>query len=113
MDRARARLILLAAALAACGPARLPAPAYTSHEGEDGVVVPELPPPARVEIVGPRPDPRAVWLDGEWQWREGGWRWKAGRWEVPPAGSAWAPPTTIRTEEGALVHWDGLWRRMK
>lgn len=78
------RLILLAAAAAGCG-AGLRGPVYGPEpESEVAVVVPEAPPPARVEAVPPDPGEPCVWVDGAWAWDEG-WSWTDGGWVVPPA----------------------------
>ena len=76
---------------------------------EPAIAVPYPPPPARVEIVPPGGADKAVWIDGEWQWRSRRWVWLPGRWEVPYPGAYYAPATTVRRADGALVWFAGAW----
>lgn len=98
-------------ALLACGSKRTPEPPFTGQPTSALVEVPYPPPPARVEILPPRPRADAVWIDGEWVWQGGTWAWRTGRWAVVPAGAAWAPWTTVRSEAGILYAAEGRFRR--
>lgn len=107
-------VVALVAGLTACAPTALPTPLLGSHEGDELIVVPFPPPPARVEIIPPRPvDKRAVWLDGEWRFEAHRWRWQAGRWEVPQPNAVYAPATTVRLGDGTLVWFAGTWHIAK
>ena len=93
-----------------CGDA-LPHPPYIPQPSEALAVIPEAPPPARVERVPPRPGVRGVvWIDGEWMWRRGRWAWTLGRWVVPPPGAAYAPWTFSRSADGKMFFAAGTWR---
>lgn len=108
--KAELRCTLLApvlAVLAACG-SSLPLPRTGPHLPDDlSVVVPYPPPPARAEVVPPPGADNLVWFDGEWQWRSRRWVWLAGRWDAMPPGSSYAPATTVRRADGALVWFAG------
>lgn len=71
------------------------------------------PPPARVELVPPRPSAVAVWVDGEWTWRRALWAWMPGRWVEPAAGSTFSPWVFVRGGDGALWYAPGVWRDAK
>lgn len=101
---------IAAAALIACGRARLPAPNYVRQPPLSLVEVPYPPPPARVEYVPDQPDRAAVWLDGEWVWQGRRYAWKPGRWVRPPANASFAPWTTVRNTIGMLYMAEGTWR---
>lgn len=94
----------------ACGLSRLPAPPLVGHPTGALTQVPFPPPPARVEVVPPRPTDRAVWIDGEWIWQARRWAWRRGRWVVPPQGASFAPWTSVRNEAGVLFFAEGAWR---
>ena len=74
------------------------------------VEVPYPPPAAQVEIIPPRPQPGAVWVDGEWSWQGRRWTWETGGWVMPPAGSYFAPWRTKRLDNGKLLFSPGGWR---
>ena len=88
----------------------VPHPPYVGQPTSALVEVPFPPPPARVEVVPPRPTARSVWIDGEWSWHGRKWAWKAGRWVVPTPGTAFAPWTTVRGLDGTLFFAPGAWR---
>ena len=99
-------------ALAALAVLALPAAHAAGYpEHPVTVVVPYPPPPARVEIVPPAPGEREVWVDGQWIWRGSHWVWQAGGWQVPPADSYYAPPVTLRQQDGSLAYFEGGWRK--
>jgi hypothetical protein len=100
----------IAAALFACGAARLPAPPYTRHPTEALQIVDFPPPPARVEFIPGQPPDPAVWIDGEWTWQGGRYAWKPGRWVVPPTGAQFAPWTSQRDRMGLYYIAEGKWR---
>jgi hypothetical protein len=102
--------VSLAAAVLACGAARLPAPPYVGQPTEALQEVAYPPPPARVEVVPPSPKDGAVWLDGEWTWQAERWSWKRGRWVIPPALAAYSPWTSNRDGTGTLYVAEGKWR---
>ena len=116
MRHARGSLGLLALASALAGhacSAEIPVPFTGSHtRNEEPIVIPYPPPPARVEVVPARPKdiPSAVWIDGEWQWKARRWVWAPGQWQAPVAGGYYAPPTTVRFEDGTLEFYAGTWK---
>jgi hypothetical protein len=77
--------------------------------GQDAVV-PQAPPPPRVESPGPPPSPGAIWIAGYWTWSGAQFVWQPGRWETPQPGAAWVPGRWKKTGEGWV--WEpGRWRR--
>lgn len=90
----------------------IPVPRTGPHTGDEPIVVPYPPPPARPEILPPVnvPGEGAVWVDGEWEWRGTRWVWQEGRWEIPP-GSYYARPVTIRLADGRLAWFRGSWHQ--
>jgi hypothetical protein len=100
-------------ALAAACSTRLPHPTYTAHATADLVAVKYPPPPAHVELVPARPQPDAVWIDGEWSWRRQKWSWRAGRWVNAPAGSMFSPWIQVRGGDGTLYVAPGAWHDAK
>jgi hypothetical protein len=89
---------------------RLPTPRYVAQTSDALGEVGYPPPPARVEIVPPRPRPDAVWIDGEWMWQGRRWAWRPGRWVVPPPNAAFSPWTATRDANGTLYYAPGTWR---
>ena len=87
-----------------------PHPPYGAQAPDALVQVERAPPPARVEVLPPKPAPNAVWVDGEWTWRRGRWAWLVGRWVVPPAGAVLAPWAFVRGADGRLWYAPGVWR---
>jgi hypothetical protein len=112
VDFLRALTVLVALSLFGCAKG-LPLPEMGPHVSEAPVVVPYPPPPARVEIVTPRPSVRDVWVDGEWLWRGRRWVWQRGEWTVPPPNSYYAPPVTLRQPDGTLTYFRGGWREKR
>jgi len=77
---------------------------------EDGVVVREVPPPARVEVVPASPGPAYVWIDGTWARHGGAWVWAPGRWiPRPHAAAVWIPGHWV-SRHGGWVWVGGYWR---
>ena len=74
------------------------------------VYVRVAPPPARQEIIPPRPAPKAVWIPGHWKWTGSGYKWVPGHWVLKPAGKAWVPGHWKKTGHG-WVWIPGHWRR--
>jgi hypothetical protein len=64
------------------------------------VYVKPAPPHAKREVVPPRPNGRAVWMNGHWEWAGRHYVWVAGHWELRPKGSAWVPGHWRRTPHG-------------
>jgi len=95
-----------------CGGSVLPLPTIGPHYGEEPVIIPYPPPPARVEVVPPKPpEPkRAVWVDGEWQWKGRRWIWQGGQWQEPIADGYYAPAATLRLADGTLAYFPGTWK---
>jgi hypothetical protein len=90
---------------------KLPHPPYSGQPTSALSEIAFPPPPARVEMVPPRPaESGAVWLDGEWMWRSSRWAWKPGRWIIPPAGATFSPWTSTRGQGGELYYAAGAWR---
>ena len=85
-------------------------PAYAPQSASSLVAVPEQPPPGRVEVVPPRPNTDAVWIDGEWTWLRWRWTWNPGRWVIPPPGAKYSPWVTVRAADGTLYFAPGTWR---
>jgi hypothetical protein len=100
---------IAAAAAGACAQ-RIPRPAFVAQPTSALVEVSEPPPPARVEVLPPKPASTAVWIDGEWMWRRGRWAWLAGRWCNPPPGAAFSPWVFERSADGRLWYTPGVWR---
>ncbi len=91
----------------------VPTPPLGEHgEGDASVEVPYPPPPAQVEILPDPPDDGVarIWVDGEWTWRARRWTWTSGHWVLPQPGAVYAPPQTIRLNDGTLMHRPGGFR---
>jgi hypothetical protein len=101
-------LILLVCGFA-CG-RDFPRPSYVGQPTEALEVVPQPPPPARVEVVPPKPASGSVWIDGEWTWQGRTYSWRRGRWVKPPPGARFSPWTEVRGEDGAIYYAGGVWR---
>lgn len=94
-----------------CGAPTLPRPPFAGHVTSDLVKVPYPPPPAKVEIVPPRPEDAGapVWVDGEWTIRGKRWRWRRGRWIEPAPSARFASWTEVRGSDGQLYFAPGKW----
>jgi hypothetical protein len=92
----------------ACG--SLPHPSYAAQSSSALVPVPDPPPPARMELVPPSPEGRAVWIDGEWIYRRGRWDWLLGRWVIPKPRSKFSPWVMVRASDGSFLHAPGVWK---
>jgi len=103
--------IFCAVVLACSG--SLPHPHYMGQPTTALTAVPMPPPPARVEVVPPRPAGGAVWVDGEWVFRRGRWAWSLGEWVAPAPGTFFSPWTAVRSADGTLLHAPGVWRNAK
>lgn len=95
-------LIALAAGWSAGCSRSLPEPRYGPHTALDAPVEVPSPPPdvVQVEEVSASPEPRAVWIDGEWEWQRNRWRWRSGSWQLPPARGYYARPVLTRIPIG-------------
>jgi hypothetical protein len=108
----RAAFVVSGAFAVACS-GSLPHPTYTSQPSSALVEVSLPPPPARVEVVPPRPVARAVWIDGEWTFRRARWAWTPGRWVQAPADATFSPWVFVTAPDGALFYAKGVWRDAK
>lgn len=108
----RVAIVLVAALACGCG-GSLPGPKLGEHGGETAQVVPDMPPPGKVEIVPPKPPEmkHPVWIDGEWEWTGRRWSWKERGWTDAPEGMVFAPPLTRRLPDGRIIHLPGEWRK--
>jgi hypothetical protein len=104
-------------ALLGCG-ATTPLPRRGSHgDNEEFLGVSEPPKPVEVQMLPPRPDDQAVWIDGYWHWSGRRWTWRDGLWALPPEQGHYAPPELVRLpvmsqeeQEGAvLLYRPGNW----
>jgi len=93
----------------ACG-SELPRPELGPHAPDEYVVVPYPPPAAVAEVVPPRPNSAAVWVDGQWNWRGRYYVWKRGGWVVPWRDSFFAPWHRRYASDGTLYFADPSWR---
>ena len=93
---------LLAVSMMACGPGFGPA-------GIELVV--RQPPRNRVEVRGPPPGGRYVWISGHYAWQAGDYVWISGAWLLPPEERLrrWEPGHWARARGG--WYWvEGHWR---
>ena len=95
-------------ALSACG-GSLPEPELGRHRPTDFSEVPYPPPAALVETVPPRPDDRAVWVDGYWEFAQDSYVWRRGGWMHAPAGARMAPWAARYTPDGRLLFAKTIW----
>lgn len=103
---------MLALLLLACTPtSSLPLPKTGPHVGEEAVIVPYPPPPAKVQVIPDRPEkPKdLVWIDGQWLWRSQRWIWQEGKWEEPHKNGYYAIPMTIMVSDGSIRYFAGSW----
>jgi hypothetical protein len=106
---------LVTVILAGCSHLAVPRAGERAHFGQQGfqepVLVPYLPPPGKVEIVGKPPpalkDP--VWVEGQWEWTGARWQWKDGGWEDQPKDQYYAEPIFVRMDDGKIVYVPGRW----
>lgn len=91
-----------------CG-SSLPEPPLGRHRPSDFREVPYPPPAALVETVPPRPDDRAVWVDGYWEFAQGSYLWRRGGWVDAPAGARMAPWAARYTSDGRLLFAKTTW----
>ena len=103
------RVLLIAAfATTACG-GLLPEPPLARHRPSDFREVPYPPPAALVETVPPRPDDRAVWVDGYWEFAQDNYVWRRGGWLHAPDGARMAPWAARYTADGRLLFAKSTW----
>ncbi len=105
----RAMAAIASGLLASCSPSTAHPP-YAAQPQGALVEVTSSPPPGRVEALPDRPNPEAVWVDGEWAWRRTRWAWQPGRWLVPPSGAKFSPWAFVRGRDGRLWYAPGTWR---
>ena len=97
--------ILLACSLgAACSASHLPRPPISPQFPEDFLPVTEPAPAPRAQAIPARPNPNAVWIDGEWVPAGPRWRWQPGGWATPPAGATLALHQSSWQSDGSLRH---------
>lgn len=103
MGASRHTFALGCALALACGgtsiplPVRGPEPPRAAFED-----VPDAPPPGHPEIVRLTPNPKAVWIAGQWERVDGKWRWARGGWGVPPKGARFTGFRVRRERDGLL-----------
>lgn len=103
------RIVTLSSLVLAGCTTGVPHPPQGAHGNDEFTVIAVRPPPPRVQDVGPRPDTRAVWVDGEWAPLGGRWSWRRGGWVVPPQGATFAPWETRIEADGGLRYAPGTW----
>jgi hypothetical protein len=109
-----AAILVLGAGLSFSGVAGQPdspAPprAPRTHGELHSRVVPEAPPPRRVETAIERPGPRFVWIKGDWRHSGHEWGWSDGRWSVPPGPHARWIPARYEAVSGGTRYTPGHW----
>jgi hypothetical protein len=95
--------------LSACGSLPLP-PTGPVPADAPALEVAYPPPPARVEVVPPRPHDGDVWVGGQWEWASPTWRWLPGAWMSPPPGAYFTPWSVVRRPDGRLLFTAATWR---
>jgi hypothetical protein len=56
------------------------------------IIVREVPPEPRREVIGAAPDESHVWVPGYWAHTNNRWVWIPGHWEAAPKpGAVWVP----------------------
>lgn len=93
---------------AACG-GGLPEPATVDHPPSDYVVVPYPPPAALVELVSPKPERGAKWVDGQWEWNGRQYQWERGGWLRIPPSVRLAPWDSWYLPDGTLLFAPSRW----
>lgn len=75
------------------------------------VVVPEAPPPPKMDARGPARNGNQVWVSGNWAWIDTHWVWMPGHWETRPSmNSVWVPGHWDRETAGTGWVWTpGYW----
>ena len=71
------------------------------------------PPPARVEVMSPRPGEIYVWVQGFWTWSDYAYVWSPGRWvRAPHAPAVWIPGEWRKNRRG--YYWvPGHWHETR
>ena len=106
----RAAILLFAAGCATTS--SLPLPRTGPHVGDEPLVVPFPPPPAKVQVIPARPEQKdLVWIDGQWLWKGRRWAWQDGQWEEPLKDGYYALPTTVMLADGSIAYFAGDWHR--
>ncbi|MEI9948565.1 MAG: hypothetical protein WDO74_06155 [Pseudomonadota bacterium] len=93
---------------AACSTS-LPEPLPARQPRSEYLPVPYPPPAAFAEVVPPRPNGDALWIDGHWAWRGGTFVWERGGWVAPPAGSRFAHWRIRYAQDGTLMFAEEVW----
>ena len=113
-SRAACRGAILVAATSAlvtgCS-AALPRPPAAQVSGSDYVPVPFSPRTPPVEFIPPRPNKKAVWVDGSWVWAGNRYGWRFGSWVIPPPGARHARWVIVRRpSDGQLFFAPSTWK---
>jgi hypothetical protein len=80
------------------GPRYYWSPGFWATRGfvRDVVFVDTMPPPLRVEAIGPAPEVGLFWTPGYYAWRSGVYTWVGGNWVRPPVvGLGWIEPRYV------------------
>ncbi len=107
---AAAIALSMTAVITGCA-ASVPLPRDGDHAGDEPILVPSPPPVPKVEIVPQvaHPQPRAVWVSGQWLWRGRRWEWEPGTWVTPSRGDTYAPPAIVFLDDKQIAWLPGKW----
>jgi hypothetical protein len=108
--RVRSEWLIGIALALATGCATLPGPPRALQPEAAFVEVPGPPPPARVEVVPPRPRGAVAWVDGSWMWEGTRWKWSAGGWFSLAGGLRYADWIARRREDGTMLYANPQWQ---
>jgi hypothetical protein len=103
-------LMVVSAAMAACG-GRLATAPRAPEPNVDKIVVDSLPPPALPEEIPALGENQSnlVWTDGCWEWSMGRWVWVRGGWVDMPQGGAYFPGRIGVGEQSELLWTPCAW----
>lgn len=113
MHASTAFTLMLASSIVGCSGGSVPRPPRTQVSAADYVAVPFAPRLPRVEVVPPRPNDDAVWVDGSWSWEGSRYRWRRGAWVIPPPGARYARWVVVRRTDGQLFFAPSSWKDEK
>jgi hypothetical protein len=74
-----------------------------------GAIVYQAPPPPRVVVRPPAPQPGYMWVDGYWSWNGAQYVWVDGYWTAPRAGYVYVQPRWVQQGRG-WVWQQGGWQ---
>ena len=93
-------IALGASIVAGCGGVKVPTPPFGPQALPEAswMLVATPPPPIEPSEPGSRPNPRVVWIDGQWLYQRVSrkWIWEKGAWCEPPAGLAYYARPALR-----------------